>query len=142
MEVNGEPTIVFINGGDKKSQDNDIKTAEKLLKDGLSGLRVPEDESEATKKEFKDYGAEYMPKPMFADVSDEELLAAGVPAEFLVEVRSLLAGDEDGLLDVADRVPVGASHFLIDVALKRAAVSGSVRIHCKLIELKAKELLV
>ncbi len=142
MEVNGEPTIVFINGGDKKSQDKDIETAENLMEIGLSGLRVPGDESEAPKKEFKDYGAEFMPKPMFENISDEELLAAGVPAKLLMELRSLLAGDEDGLLDIADRVPIGASQFLIDFALKHSAVSGSVKIQCKMIELKAKELLV
>lgn len=51
--------------------------------------------------------------PLFADVSDEELLGYGVPVEWLDRVRS---ADEDSLLQVADHLPAEAAEALLELA--------------------------
>lgn len=51
--------------------------------------------------------------PLFADVSDDRLLAYGVPAEWLGDVRAV---DEDGLLQVADHLPAEAAEALLNLA--------------------------
>ncbi len=48
--------------------------------------------------------------PLFADVPDDVLLGYGVPEEWLDTVRHV---DEDGLLDIADRLPSEASEALL-----------------------------
>jgi hypothetical protein len=54
------------------------------------------------------------PKPhLFADKPDEELLAYGVPAEWLNDVRQ---ATEDSVLLLADRLPAEASEALLELA--------------------------
>ncbi|HDZ20156.1 hypothetical protein LCGC14_0017120 [marine sediment metagenome] len=54
------------------------------------------------------------PKPLlFANVSDDDLLAYGVPAEWLDDVRQV---DEDTLLELADHLPHEAAEALLDLA--------------------------
>ncbi len=58
-----------------------------------------------------------MPAPakpiLFADRSDEELLGYGVPLEWLNDVRKV---DEDGLLQLTDRLPAEAAEALLELA--------------------------
>jgi hypothetical protein len=51
--------------------------------------------------------------PLFAHVSDDDLLAYGVPAEWLKDVRR---ANEDSLLDVADHLPSEAGEALLKLA--------------------------
>jgi len=54
------------------------------------------------------------PKPLlFADVSEEDLLSYGVPAEWIGDV---LEADEDSVLDLADHLPSEAAEALLDLA--------------------------
>ena len=49
----------------------------------------------------------------FNNISDDELLAYGVPAEWLPDVRHV---DEDGLLELADHLPTEAAEALLELA--------------------------
>src|SRR5579863_3207126 len=51
--------------------------------------------------------------PLFAGISEDELLGYGVPAEWLADVRS---ANEDTLLDLADHLPSEAAEALLDLA--------------------------
>ncbi|MEW6774852.1 MAG: 3'-5' exonuclease [Bdellovibrionota bacterium] len=54
------------------------------------------------------------PKPaLFARRSDDELLAFGVPAEWLADVRKT---DEDSILELADHLPAEAAEALLELA--------------------------
>lgn len=147
LPKSGKPTVVLLTGGTKKSQDSDIEHALRLIKPAdvmLEVLNKKKDE-EVTKKTFKDYGSEFMPKPMFADVSDAELLAGGVPEQLIAPVRRILSGDEDALLTLVDQIKdERAASFLLETALgdQASAVSASVRVYCKLIEVRSKGLVV
>lgn len=52
-------------------------------------------------------------RPLFAHVSDDELLGYGVPAEWLADVR---AANEDALLELADHLPAEAAEALLELA--------------------------
>ena len=49
----------------------------------------------------------------FNNISDDELLAYGVPAEWLPDVRR---ADEDGLLELSDHLPLEAAEALLELA--------------------------
>src|ERR1700722_16426687 len=51
--------------------------------------------------------------PLFAGVSEDELLGYGVPAEWLADVRR---ANEDTLLELADHLPSEAAEALLDLA--------------------------
>lgn len=51
--------------------------------------------------------------PLFAGVSEDELLGYGVPAEWLADVRG---ANEDTLLELADHLPSEAAEALLDLA--------------------------
>jgi len=51
--------------------------------------------------------------PLFAEITDEELLGYGVPPEWLDEVRRV---DEDSLLLLAERLPGEAAEALLELA--------------------------
>ena len=51
--------------------------------------------------------------PLFADIPDDDLLAYGVPPEWLSDVRQV---DEDNLLLLADRLPGEAAEALLELA--------------------------
>ena len=51
---------------------------------------------------------------LFADCADEQLLAYGVPPEWLDAVRQT---DEDGLFELADHLPQEAAEALLDIAV-------------------------
>ena len=51
--------------------------------------------------------------PVFADVSDDDLLAYGVPEEWLEDVRE---ADEDTVLELADHLPGEAAEALLELA--------------------------
>lgn len=58
--------------------------------------------------------AEPEPKPpLFAHLTDGELLGYGVPSEWLPDVRKT---NEDGLLEIADHLPKEAAEALLDLA--------------------------
>ena len=141
----GKPAIALLTGGTKKSQDSDIEHALTLVKSADVMLAVLNEKKEITKKEkkFKDYGVEFMPKPMFADVSDEKLLELGVEQDQIKDVRAILSGDEDSLLLLVEDMPDSAGEFLLNIADSTgSSLSGSVRIHCKLIAIRARALLI
>ena len=50
---------------------------------------------------------------LFKDVSDDELLSYGVPAEWLSDIRG---ADEDSILSLADRLPSEAAEALLELA--------------------------
>lgn len=52
--------------------------------------------------------------PLFAKLTDSELLGYGVPSEWLSDVRK--TADEDGLLELADHLPKEAAEALLDLA--------------------------
>ena len=55
-----------------------------------------------------------LPKPpLFAGISEDELLGYGVPAEWLADVRR---ANEDTLLELADHLPSEAAEALLDLA--------------------------
>ena len=51
--------------------------------------------------------------PLFAGISEDELLGYGVPAEWLADVRR---ANEDTLLELADHLPSEAAEALLDLA--------------------------
>ena len=51
--------------------------------------------------------------PLFANISEDELLGYGVPAEWLADVRR---ANEDTLLELADHLPSEAAEALLDLA--------------------------
>lgn len=53
-------------------------------------------------------------QPLFAGVSDEDLLSYGVPEDWLAEVAQIT---EDGLLDLAERLPQEAAEALLELAV-------------------------
>ena len=54
------------------------------------------------------------PKPLlFADVSEDDLLSYGVPAEWMDDVRK---ADEDSILELADHLPSEAAEALLNLA--------------------------
>jgi superfamily I DNA/RNA helicase/mRNA-degrading endonuclease RelE of RelBE toxin-antitoxin system len=56
----------------------------------------------------------YVPGPLFAHRSDEELLGYGVPAEWLAEVRG---ATEASILELADHLPREAAEALLELAV-------------------------
>jgi hypothetical protein len=65
-------------------------------------------------------------KRPFAELTDDELLGYGVPAEWLADVR---AADEDSLLALADHLPAEAAEALLELAVggtPRAPRSGGL----------------
>lgn len=57
--------------------------------------------------------AEPSARPLFAERSEDELLAFGVPPDWIEDVRAV---DEDGLLDIADHLPAEAAEALLELA--------------------------
>ncbi len=51
--------------------------------------------------------------PLFANIADEQLLAYGVPPEWLADVK---LADEDSLLQLADHLPAEAAEALLELA--------------------------
>jgi putative addiction module killer protein len=139
-EHDGKPAVVFLVGGDKKTQDSDIVYADRLADTAESFF--PAVSKKIEKKQFTDYNQSYELPRMFAALSDDDLLAAGVPAKRLKDVRDILAGDVDTLLAVVDLFSEETGQFLVEYAVKEGTpVSSSVRACCKLVELRAKCLL-
>ncbi|MCY3990052.1 MAG: UvrD-helicase domain-containing protein [Caldilineaceae bacterium] len=67
-----------------------------------------------TVKEIPVYVQVEKPKPLpFAEISDDDLLNYGVPAEWLPDVRQ---ADDNSLLDLADHLPVEAAEALLELA--------------------------
>jgi mRNA-degrading endonuclease RelE of RelBE toxin-antitoxin system len=52
-------------------------------------------------------------KPVFADISDDELLKYGVPEEWL---RDVSQANEDSILEIADHLPAEAAEAVLDLA--------------------------
>ncbi len=52
--------------------------------------------------------------PLFHDLSDDDLLSYGIPAEWLSDVRQ---ANEDSVLDLADHLPTEAAEALLDLAV-------------------------
>jgi hypothetical protein len=53
-------------------------------------------------------------QPLFAGISEDELLGYGVPAEWIADVRKV--ADEDSLLKLTDHLPKEAAEALLDLA--------------------------
>lgn len=59
----------------------------------------------------------YMPRPLpFAKLAEADLLAYGVPPDWVDQVRQ---SDEDGLLELASRLPAEAAEALLELAIGR-----------------------
>jgi len=77
-------------------------------------VEVRETVKEITIPKYVEVEQPRQPKPpLFADVSDDDLLSYGVPAEWLGDVRK---ANEDTLLDLADHLPSEAAEALLDLA--------------------------
>lgn len=66
-------------------------------------------------------------KPLFAQLTDEELLQYGVPTEWIADVR---LATEETLLEIADHLPAEASEALLELATggkPRVAAPGSAK---------------
>jgi hypothetical protein len=61
--------------------------------------------------------------PLFAKLSDDELLGYGEPSEWLPDVRR--TSDEDGLLELADHLPKEAAEALLDLATGKIPQMGT-----------------
>lgn len=76
------------------------------IRERIEEVRIPkyvEDNTSATKQKSK----------LFAKYDDTQLLAYGVPQEWLADVK---AADEDSLLELADHLPGEASEALLELA--------------------------
>jgi len=62
----------------------------------------------------------HLSAPLFAQISDEQLLGYGVPPEWLERVR---AATEDSLLEIAGHLPAEAGEALLDLATGRTPVT-------------------
>ncbi len=75
------------------------------IRETVSEIVVPAHRTEETSQKPKIL--------LFKDVSDDELLSYGVPAEWLSDVRD---ADEDSILVLADRLPSEAAEALLELA--------------------------
>ena len=76
--------------------------------------RVEEVRSDACGRPRLTCGASPSPKPpLFRNLSDEELLAYGVPEEWVDEVRQ---ANEDSLFELADHLPAEGAEALLELA--------------------------
>lgn len=137
-------TVVLVHGGTKRTQDDDIVKAKALWSSLQKEDFSKPVQVEVLKPTFEDFGQRFMPKPWFRDLSDDELLAVGVPEEMLVFVRDVLDGDEESLVMLADQLPDQAAEFLLERALSSqdqktvAASTATVLAYCKLIEVRSR----
>ena len=77
-------------------------------------VEVRETVKEITIPKYVEVEQPTLPKPLlFADVSDDDLLSYGVPAEWLEDVRKV---NEDTVLELADHLPSEAAEALLDLA--------------------------
>ncbi|MYA35518.1 MAG: AAA family ATPase [Gammaproteobacteria bacterium] len=98
------------------------ETVEQIVRKEIAGKSVPESEfSQMDEIEVRylklppsETGSEPESPPLFADVSDEELLAYGVPSDWIQEIRKVTSDDE--ALDVAGHLPEEASEALLKIA--------------------------
>jgi len=84
-------------------------------KTGVAQLvEVRETVKEITVPKYVDVEQPVPPKPLlFADVSEEDLMSYGVPAEWIADVRQ---ANEDTVLELADHLPSEAAEALLDLA--------------------------
>jgi len=98
------------------------ETVEQIGRKEIAGKTVPESEiSQLDEIEVRylklppsETGSELESPPLFADVSDKELLAYGVPSDWIQEIRKVTSDDE--ALDVAGHLPEEASEALLKIA--------------------------
>ncbi len=77
------------------------------LRETVQEIRVPTYVEAATPKRAA------VQKPLFAQISDDELLGYGVPAEWLGDIRT---ATEDTLLALTDHLPAEAAEALLELA--------------------------
>lgn len=77
------------------------------IRETVQQILVPQYVAEEPKKTAK------APKPLFAHLSEEELLGYGVPPEWLKDVRE---ATEDSYLALADHLPSEAAEALLEIA--------------------------
>jgi len=77
------------------------------IRETVQQILVPQHVAEEPKKAAK------APKPLFAHLSEEELLSYGVPPEWLNDVRE---ATEDSYLALADHLPSEAAEALLEIA--------------------------
>ena len=78
-------------------------------------VEVRETVREITVPRYAEAKKEARPKPpLFADILEDDLLAYGVPVEWLEDVRQ--ADDEDTVLELADHLPGEAAEALLELA--------------------------
>ena len=75
------------------------------IRETIQEIRVPKYVEQPAPKLSK--------KPLFSDLTDDELLGYGVPTDWLDEVRQ---ADEDSLLAIADHLPGEAAEALLELA--------------------------
>ena len=153
----GQPTVILLNAGSKKSQDKDIMRASELLPGAIAALPRPRaQEQQLEGRQYRDYAQEYMqqqqeqqrtPKsttPMFEGVPNETFLDLGIPPASLQKLRNLMAGDDDGLMALAERLPTEIATNLLNLAINKEStqVSASIAVRCMLIVNQARSLLI
>ncbi len=77
-------------------------------------IEIRETVQEITIPKYVEMAEPEPPKPpLFANISDDELLGYGVPTEWLSDVR---AANEDSIFELTDHLPAEAGEALIDLA--------------------------
>ncbi|MGI9067179.1 MAG: UvrD-helicase domain-containing protein [Pyrinomonadaceae bacterium] len=77
-------------------------------------IEIRETVKEITVPKYVEVEQKAAPKPpLFANISDEDLLGYGVPTEWISDVRQ---ANEDSLFDLTDHLPAEASEALLNIA--------------------------
>lgn len=107
--------LCYVDHHDKAYDWAERRKLETHPKTGAAQLvEIRETVSEIVVPVYKTEEAAQKPKALlFKDVSDDELLSYGVPAEWLIDVRG---ADEDSILVLADRLPSEAAEALLELA--------------------------
>lgn len=107
--------LCYVDHHDKAYNWAERRKLERHPKTGAAQLvEVRETVQEITIPRYVEVEQEVPPKPpLFAEVPDDDLLAYGVPEEWLEDVRR---ADEDTVLELADHLPGEAAEALLELA--------------------------
>src|SRR5579884_1489718 len=107
--------LCYVDHHDKAYQWAERRKLETHPKTGAAQfVEIRETVQEIVVPQYVHTAVEAPPKPkLFATIPDEQLLAYGIPVEWLSEVRQT---DEDTLLTLADHLPAEAAEALLEIA--------------------------
>ncbi len=114
-KTNKSLLLCYVNHHDKAYQWAERRKLETHPKTGAAQfVEVREMVREITIPKYVEEEQVVLPKPLlFMDVSDDDLLAYGVPPEWLADVHR---ADEDSVLELADHLPAEAAEALLELA--------------------------